>query len=160
MAISPQMQEKIGRIESLIQNGYTLKKTKYGFIDFRKSPEKGVNIYGGFKSSPAGFSWIAFFFPFAVCAQIKEWSYFYNVGCFWLIVAVIEGMTNIPLGSNPGGGIAISMLYGYMFPYLRKIAKDKGTVDGPIGQSVVIGILLSIVSSIPALIIDIIAGNI
>ena len=101
-AISFQMQEKIGRIENLIQNGYTLVKTKYRFIDFKKSPEKGVNICGGFKSSPAGFSWIAFFFPFAVCTQIKEWSYFYNVGCFWIIVAVIEGMTNILFGSKPG----------------------------------------------------------
>ena len=75
MTISPNMQIKIDRINALIAQGYTLKKSGIN-IDFRNSSGRPVSIFGFF-ASPAGFSWIAFFFPFAVCAQIKEWSFFY-----------------------------------------------------------------------------------
>ena len=150
------MQEKIGKIEKLVQDGYTLKKTEYGFIDFRNSSEKPVNIFGGFKS-PAGFSWIAFCFPFAVCTQIKEWSYFYVTGCLFAIVAVIHGITGYD--ANTAGGIAIAVTYGYMFPYLRKIAKDNGTSENSKRKSILIGILLSIACIIPSIIIDISFGN-
>ena len=160
MTISPQMQLKIDRIEDLMQDGYTLNKTSLGFIDFRNSSGKPVNITGGFKSSPAGFSWAGFFFPFVVCTQIKEWSYFCVVGSFWVILAIIEGLTKIPVGSNPSVGIGISMLYGYMLPYLRRIAKDNGTVDGPVWLSIVIGFLLSVVCVLPAVIIDMLFGTI
>jgi len=49
--------------------------------------------------------------------------------------------------------------YGYMFPYLRKIAKDNGTVDQSKAKSIIVGILLSIACVIPSLIIDLICGN-
>ena len=160
MTISSQMQLKIDRIEALIQDGYTLSKTSLGFIDFRNSSGKPVNIIGGFKSSPAGFSWAGFFFPFVVCAQIKEWSYFYVVGSFWVIMAIIEGLTQLPISSNSSAGIPISMLYGYMLPYLRKMAKDNGTVDAPVWLSIFIGSLFSIVCMIPAVIIDNLFGTI
>ncbi len=155
MAISPQMQEKLEKIERLMQDGYTLKK-EYGFINFRNSSGKPVPIYGGFKP-PAGFSWIGFFFPFAVCAQINEWSYFYICGWFFSFMALLEGITGY--NTTTVSNMAISMTYGYIFPYLRKIAKDNGIADRPKGQSIFIGILLSIACSIPSVIIDIIFGN-
>ena len=156
MTISAQMQEKIEKIEKLVHDGYTLKKTEYGFIDFRNSSEKPVNIFGGLKS-PAGFSWIAFFFPFAVCTQIKEWSYFYINGCLLAIIAIVNGIASYD--ANMAGGIAIGITYGYMFPYLRKIAKDNGASEYPKGKSILVGILLSILSAIPSLIIDAFFGN-
>ena len=162
MAISPQMQEKLEKIERLIQDGYTLKK-EYGIIDFRNSSGKPVHIYGsqyrviGLFNSPAGFSWIGFFFPFAVCAQIKEWSYFYISGCWFCILALFHGITG--LNADTAGAFAISLTYGYMLPYLRKIAKDTGIVDQPKGQSIFMGILLSIACGIPSLIIDAVFGN-
>ena len=155
MAISLQMQEKLNKIEKLIQSGYTLKKTNFGFVDFRNSSDKPVSI-GGLKS-PAGFSWIAFFFPFAVCSQIKEWSYFYINGCLFVILSIIHGATGNDLSSY--GGIGLGVTYGYMFPYLRKIAKDDGTVDEPRVKFIIIGIFLSIVSVVPSLVIDFICGN-
>ena len=151
------MLEKIERIDKLICDGYTLKKTEYGFVDFRNSSEKPVNIFGGFKS-PAGFSWIAFFFPFAVCAQIKEWSYFYINACLFVIIAIINGITGYD--ANTAGGIAIGVTYGYMFPYLRKIAKDNGTLENSKGKSILVGILLSMLSVIPSLIIDAFFANV
>ena len=152
MTISTGMQLKIDRINKLIEEGYTLKKEK-GFINFRNSSGKTVNIFGFFKS-PAGFSWIAFFFPFAVCTQIKEWSYFYLAGGVFAVLSIINVVTGFD-GSS-AGSIAISMNYAYMFPYLRKIASDKGTIEKSKAKSIIIGLLLSIVCVIPSLIIEVI----
>ena len=156
LSISPKMQEKLEKIERLMQDGYTLTKKK-GFIDFRNSSGKPVQVYAPFNSSPAGFSWIGFFFPFAVCTQIKEWSYFYIAGCWFCILALLHGITGYDF--NTAGTFGLSLMYGYMFPYLRKIAKDKGIADQPKGQSIFIGILLSIICAIPSYIIDIAFGN-
>ena len=156
MATSPQMQAKIDKINKLIEEGYTLQKTNQGFIDFRNASGKPVNIYGLLKS-PAGFSWIAFFFPFAVCAQIKEWSYFYINGIAFAIIALIHGSTGID--GNNAAGFAIAITYGYMFPYLRKIAQDSGVEDASKGKSILIGILLSIACLAPSYLIDIAFGN-
>ena len=65
------MQAKIGKINKLIDEGYSLTKLKHGFVDLKNSSGRSISVFGVF-SSPAGFSWIAFFFPFAVCSQIKE----------------------------------------------------------------------------------------
>jgi len=149
------MQEKVDKIDKLIENGYSLRKTSFGFIDLRNSSGKPVGV-GGF-NSPAGFSWIGFFFPFAVCSQIKEWSYFYINGCLSIILSIIHGAAGID--ASNAGGIGIGIAYGYMMPYLRKIAKDDGIEDKPVGISIVTGILLSIACVIPSLIIDSIYGN-
>ena len=153
MAISPQMQEKIEKINKLINEGYSLNKTKYGFIDLKNSSGRSISVSGIFRS-PAGFSWIAFLFPFAVCSQIKEWSYFYYVGIVLAIVSFIEGATGLEAGNAIG--IVISFQYAYMYPYLRKMASDSGVVDSSVGKSIAIGIILSIIAIIPAIIIDVI----
>lgn len=145
------MQAKISKINKLVDEGYVLTRTKYGFVDCKNSSGRSVNIFGLFRS-PAGFSWIAFFFPFAVCSQIKEWSYFYYCGILLAIASLIQGITGFEAGSAVG--IAIGVQYAYMFPYLRKIASDSGVVDSSVGKSIVIGILLSILAAIPSMIID------
>ena len=149
MTISPGMQLKIDKINKLIEEGYTLNK-KNGFIDFRNSSGKTVNIYG-FKP-PAGFSWIAFFFPFAVCTQIKEWSYFYITGGIFAIVSIVNVATGFD--ATNACSIAIGMFYASMFPYLRKIASDSGITENSKLKSIIIGLLLSIVCVIPSLIIE------
>ena len=88
------MQEKIEKINKLINEGYSLNKTKYGFIYLKNSSGRSISVSGIFRS-PAGFSWIAFLFPFAVCSQIKEWSYFYYVGIVLAIASFIEGATGL-----------------------------------------------------------------
>jgi len=117
-----------------------------------------VQVFGRlFKKSPAGFSWIAFFFPAIVCTQIREWSYFYVAGTCWIIASLFQAMTSFD--GNAAVGFGLSIMYGYMFPYLRKLSIDLGTTDMPKGRSIVIGILLSIACAIPSLIIDIVFGN-
>ena len=156
MAISPQMQERIGRIDKLIEEGYTLKKIK-GFVDFRNASENPVNIYGFLKKSPAGFSWIAFFFPFAVCFQIKEWSYFYFSGIAFFVVSLIDGITGVD--GNSAAGFAISLYYGYAFPYLRKIAQDSGVEEVSKWRSIVFGLILSMAVLIPSYLVDMAFGK-
>lgn len=149
MTISPEMQLKIDKINKLIDEGYTLNK-KNGGIDFRTSSGKVVNLFGF--NSPAGFSWIAFFFPFAVCTQIKEWSYFYITGGMFTLLSIVNVVTG--LDGSTGGSIAIALLYGSMFPYLRKIASDSGITENSKAKSILIGLLLSIVCVIPSIIIE------
>ena len=145
------MQAKIRKINKLIDEGYSLTKLKYGFVDLKNSSGRSISVYGIF-GSPAGFSWIAFFFPFAVCSQIKEWSYFYYVGIVFAIASLVEGIAG--LESNNAVSIAISVQYAYIFPYLRKIASDSGVVENSVGKSIAIGVLFSLIAIIPATIID------
>ena len=119
------MQEKIGKINKLIDEAYSLTKSKYGFVDLKNSSGRSISVSGIFRS-PAGFSWIAFFFPFAVCSQIKEWSYFYYVAIVLAIASLVQGITGFEAGNSIG--IIISVQYAYMFPYLRKLASDSGVI--------------------------------
>ena len=151
MSISSQMQTKIGKINKLIDEGYSLSKSRYGFVDLKNSSGRSISVYGIF-SSPAGFSWIAFFFPFAVCSQIKEWSYFYYIGVVSAIASLVQGITGFE--ASNAVGIAIGVQYAYMFPYLRKIASDSGVVDKSVGISIAYGVVFSLIAVIPAIIID------
>ena len=154
MAISPNMQDRVEKIEKLIQEGYSLQKTNYGLPEFKTSSGKFVNIFG---KSPAGFSWVAFLFPFAVCTQIKEWTYFYVAAAIFALASIIHGI--LGYDATLGASLSIGVLYGYAFPYLRKIAKDNGIEDQSKVKSIVIGLFLSIVASIPSIILDNFFGN-
>ena len=70
------------------------------------------------------------------------------------IASLVEGITGIETSSAVG--IAISIQYAYMFPYLRKIASDSGVVDNSVGKSIAYGIVLSLIAVIPSVIIDVI----
>ncbi|MDC0325942.1 hypothetical protein OAL60_00735 [bacterium] len=153
MSTSSQMQAKIGKINKLIAEGYSLTKSRYGFVDLKNSSGRSISIYG-ILSSPAGFSWIAFLFPFAVCSQIKEWSYFYYIGVVSAIASLVQGITGFE--ASNAVGIAIGVQYAYMFPYLRKIASDSRVVDNPVGKSIVYGVVFSLIAVIPAIIIDVV----
>ena len=154
MAISPNMQERVEKIEKLIQEGYSLQKTDYGLPEFKTSSGNVVNI---FVKSPAGFSWVGFLFPFAVCTQIKEWTYFYVAAAIFALASIIHGF--LGFDATLAASLSIGILYGYAFPYLRKIAKDNGIEDQSKVKSIVIGFLLSIVAAIPSIILDIYFGN-
>jgi len=152
MTISPQMQKRLDKIQALVNEGYTLDK-KYGLPIFKTSEDKAKPV-GGLKA-PTGFSWIAFFFPFAVCTQIREWSYFYITGIFFLLLSFIHIIFGVE-ASGPGS-LALGILYGYNYPYLRYISNKKGTEEIPVFISIILGLVLSIICVIPSIVIDIIA---
>ncbi len=157
MAISPEMQIKLDRIESLIENGYSLQK-KWGYYpDLQNSSGKSINIFGPLfrLSGPAGFSWVAFFFPWVVCVQIKEWSYFYFVG----ILALATTSFNLAFDLNNSPiGLLIGFSYANMFPYLRYMAAKQHVEEISVGVSIVLGFVLSIVVLIPSVVLTLFAG--
>ena len=65
LTTSPQMKTRLDRIDALISEGYTLNKIWGFYPDLKKSSGKSVDIFGSLfrLAGPAGFSWVAFFFP-------------------------------------------------------------------------------------------------
>ena len=55
MSISSQMQVKIGKTNKLIDEGYSLTKLKYGFVDLKNSSGRSISVFGIFRSSAVFF---------------------------------------------------------------------------------------------------------
>ncbi|MDC3056678.1 hypothetical protein OA093_00790 [bacterium] len=72
------MKSRLDRIDALISEGYTLNKIWGFYPDLKTAAGKSVEIFGSLfrLAGPAGFSWVAFFFPWVVCTQIREWTFF------------------------------------------------------------------------------------
>ena len=151
--VSEAMKLRLNAIDEHLSYGYTLQKDFGAFPILIGSDNRRHNIY--ITENPAGFSWIAFFFPFAVCTQIREWSYFYVSSILGIIAALIADST----GYDPstGASIALSLMYGVYFPYLRHMARVKNVREVSRGMSVIIGLLLCVLASVPSYVIEIIA---
>jgi hypothetical protein len=110
MGISPKMKARLESIDRLVLDGYRVKKIYNAWPELAtlSGVPKNITI-----SNPAGFSWIAFFFPFAVYAQIKEWSYFYVAG----FVSLGGSVLNKIVGWDPSMllGLALGLQYGIFF---------------------------------------------
>ena len=155
MTLSPQMKLKMEKIDSLIDKGYAL-KTQFGtLIPNLISPQgKSINTFSRrYGDDPlSGFSWIAFFFPFALATQIRHWSYFWFVG---IIAFIFDIFVAIPfdIDINTGLGIGIGMFYGYTFPYQRWLFLKSNKKEIGVFKSIIIGLLLTIVAAIPSMIL-------
>ena len=149
------MKIKLDRIDALISEGYTLNKTWGYYPDLKTSSGKSVNIFGSLfrLSGPAGFSWIAFFFPWAVCVQIREWPFFYSLFIFSLFDTILaiffEASTSI--------ASLLSLLtcywYACMFPYLRYLAAKRNVNEISKISSILIGFALCLLALTPSLIL-------
>ena len=155
MTLSPQMKLKMEKIDSLIDKGYGL-KTQFGtLIPNLISPQgKSINNFSRrYGDDPlAGFSWIAFFFPFALATQIRHWSYFWFVG---IIAFLLDIFVAIPfnIDINTWLGIGIGIFYGYTFPYQRWLFLKSNKKEIGVFKSIIIGLLLTIVAAIPSMIL-------
>lgn len=166
MSISPAMQERLAKIEGLIQQGYELKKKKLKdnpffkffnieteyeepFVSFKNSNGRMVNIH---QKSPAGFSWIAFWFSPYLMVRIRDYSYFY----WYALVATISAFVEISLNSNVPFSL-LQLLIGWIFacqyPYLRYIAKSKNIKERGWTASICLTLIFSLVAAIPNMII-------
>lgn len=134
-------------IERLVSQGYRVKKIWDAIPGLESS--SGIDK-SALVSSQAGFSWIAFFFPFAVCTQIKEWSYFFVAGSMYLAGSVFYKAS----GWDPAAfiGLAIGYQYAYYFPYLRWLAIHEKKSELDTATSIILGLVLSFTSIIPSLI--------
>ena len=155
MALSPQMKLKMEKIDSLINQGYVLKTQFASLFPNLISPQgKSINTYSGrYGDDPlAGFSWIAFFFPFALATQIRHWSYFWLFGIFAFLLDIFVAIP-FDIDVNTGLGFAIGIFYGYTFPYQRWLFLKSNKKEIGVFKSIVIGLLLSIVAAIPSMIL-------
>ena len=150
LSVSPSIQKRLDRISALINEGYTLKR--YGDFDIQLHNSAGVrrNTLNPWKS-PGGFSWIAFFFPSVVCCQIREWSYFYWIA----ILSVVSVLLSSIIGNEQvtSRGIILSVVYGCLFPYMRYLAIKEEKKEFSAIISFFLGIVLTIVAVIPAIIL-------
>ena len=152
--LSPEMLKRYLAIHNYLKEGYTLVKILNAFPVIRTNSGRSIGL--NIRASPPGFSWIAFFFPFAVCTQISEWSYFYVMGIISVLGSIASSMVKVDLSS--GVNLAVSLCYGIYFPYLRYIAVQKEVKEIPIGKSIIYGLLLAVLSGMPSLVLDSILG--
>lgn len=152
--ISPEMKKRLSAIQKILEEGYSLDKILNAFPELKNNSGRSVGP-NSFRN-PAGFSWVAFFFPFAVCTQIREWSYFYVSGIIYVLTSIISSVIKNDLSNV--SNIAISLGYGIFFPYLRYIAIEKEVEEIPRGKSIIFGLLLAVVAGTPSLVLDHILG--
>ena len=149
------MQKRLDRIDSLIKEGYTLKRSGWFDIQFHNSSGIRVNTLQPWKS-PGGFSWIAFWFPGVVCCQIREWTYFYWLAIITSLSVVFASLFNND--STSTGGFLLSLLYACLFPYMRYLAIEEKKQEFSVLTSFFLSIGLTIVAIIPAVILATILG--
>lgn len=152
--LSPEMLKRYLAIHNYLKEGYTLVKILNAFPVIRNNSGRSIGL--NIRANPPGFSWIAFFFPFAVCTQIREWSYFYVMGIISVLGSIASSMAKVDLSSSVN--LAVSLCYGIYFPYLRYIAVQKEVKEIPIGKSIIYGLLLAVLSGMPSLVLDSILG--
>jgi len=143
--LSSQMISRIERIDQYLRNGYKLDKSSIGFPAFvsQGGRRQSINLF----SNPAGFSWIAFFFGFAVYAQIREWNFFYILGITDFVVSLISVAIRVDI--TWGASIGLYVTYGMLFPYYRYLALSNSLPEIGKSRSILIGILLSFIAVFP-----------
>lgn len=143
--LSSNMQARIDRIEQYTSTGYVLRKSNWCpvFVS-QDGRQHSISLLS---NNPAGFSWIGFFFAFAVCTQIREWSYFYVLGIanFTLSLLSILFKRDVTFAAD----IGIAIMYGIYFPYLRCMALSQALPEIGKGRSIIQGIFLSIIVVVP-----------
>ncbi len=154
MVLSSQMKSRLDKIDRLVEKGYLVKTKHNNWLPILISPEgKFVNTFLKGKygdDSLPGFSWIAFFFPFVFAAKIRHWRYFWIVGLVMFVLSIVESLINID--TSYSSSIGISMLYGFGYPFQRWLFVKSNKQEFGIFVSIPLGISLSLVASIPALI--------
>ena len=153
MTLSPQMENRITKIDKLQAKGFAVKTKLNGFIPVLIDKEgKAVSYYGENEDFP-GFSWIAFLFGPFVAVQIRDWNYFWYLG----ICEFISHSSNlIPFFAQKQSffslifGIVIAMGYAYIFPYQRWFFNKSNKKEILRIKSIFIGVLLCFVAVSPS----------
>ena len=156
------MKTRLDRIEALISEGYTLNK-KWGYYpDLKTSSGKSVDIFGPLfrLAGPAGFSWVAFFFPWVVCVQIREWSFFYFLAIFSLFDIILDIFLETPTSITKLLSLIPCYWYACMFPYLRYLATQRDVEEISKTSSILIGLALCFLALIPSFILAFVSNTV
>ena len=143
--VSARMKIRLCKIDHHLANGYSLTKSQFTPVFLSQDDRK--HIISILSNNPAGFSWVGFFFAFAVCTQIREWSYFYVLGISNITLSILSILFKRDLTFVADFGIAI--MYGIYFPYLRHMALSQAVPEYGKWRSIIQGILLSVLVVLP-----------
>ena len=153
MTVSAPMQARLDRLEEHLKEHDLRVEKRNGIVPVlcnRSSNSTRPLPTGG--ATGTGFSWIAFFWPFAVLTQIREFSYFGFVAVLSIITAWIHILTGVDV--SVGADIGICIMYAYWFPYLRYIAIQEEREEISVPISIILGLLLIVAASIPATVLE------
>ena len=155
LTTSPQMKTRLDRIDALISEGYTLKKIWGFYPDLKTSSGKSVDIFGSLfhLAGPAGFSWVAFFFPWVVCTQIREWPFFYSLFFFSLFDTILAIFFEPSTSVTSLLSLLTCYWYACMLPYLRYLAAKRNVNEISKTSSILIGFALCLLALTPSLIL-------
>ena len=152
MTVSAPMQKRLDNLEQHLKRNNLRVAKRWGCPVLRSNESNRNRSLTYFGHTGTGFSWIAFFFPYAVCTQIREFSFFAYQASIYIITAWIHVITGKDL--SIGVGISISVMYGYWFPYLRHLAIINDRSESTRFQSIIIGLFLSFASIFPSIVIE------
>ena len=155
MTVSPQMQARLDKIEAHLNEHNLSVEKRYGFYPVLKSnSNESIKPLPTRGAKGSGFSWIAFFWAFAVLTQIREYSFFGYVAVINIITALINVFTGVDVST--AAGISVGVVYAFWYPYLRYLALKEEREEMPVVVSIILGLLLIIAASIPAALIGIV----
>ena len=158
MTVSAAMQARLDKIETHLNEHNLRVQKRYGFYPVLKSNSNdSMKPLPTRRATGSGFSWIAFYFSFAVCTQIREFSFFAFQASIYIITAWIHVITGKDFSTGVGFGMGI--VYGYWFPYLRYLAFKDNRQEYTVSQSIVFGLFLSFASIVPAIVIELVFIN-
>jgi len=147
------MQARLDKIEAHLNEHNLRVEKRYGFYPvLRSNSNDSVKPLPTRGATGSGFSWIAFFWPFAVLTQIREFSFFGYVAVINIITAWINVLTGTDL--SVAAGISIGVVYAYWYPYLRYLALKEEKEEMSVVASIFLGLLLAIAAAIPAALIE------
>ena len=153
MTVSAAMQARLDKIEAHLNEHNLRFEKRYGFYPVLKSNSNdSVKPLPTRRATGSGFSWIAFFFSFAVCTQIREFSFFAFQASIYIITAWIHVITGKDFST--GVGLGIGIVYSYWFPCLRHQAVKDNRQEYAVFQSIIFGPFLSFASIVPSIVIE------
>ncbi len=148
--VSDSMQKRLDKIDALIKRGYTLQRANKLYVEFTSTSNLRLNLLTPW-NTPGGFSWIAFFFPYAVCFQIREWSFFYWLALLGTVGCVFPSILNDE--TIIYSSLILGYLYGCMFPFFRYLAITEGRKEWPRWSSYIGGWIMIYASITPGIVI-------
>ena len=154
--VSPQMLQRLQRIHALVIQGYRIEKVLGTFPVIRALNGRTLPPAISGQGSVGGFSWIGFFFPFVICFQIREWSYFWLAAIVTALFSLV-GLVILVGAPAPDGllypfifsaNMALRIYYGIATPQLRYIHAHRDAQSFGIKRSILLGSLLEVLFGI------------
>ena len=124
LMISNEMMERINKIDDLLANGFTLKTSFGGFINYFVDKNGNIiyeNLLRRRKELP-GFSWVGFFLPGFIAVKVRHWNFFLFLGIAnftFHILCIILNLRDSTFNFLLSIDFFFGYFYGWITPYIR-----------------------------------------